>query len=143
MRGPHRDITPLPWELAAYRKIKNIKKKNKRRSSSEMEWTVTRKHLFFIYLFILPLYLPFFKLNLQPLTTPLLDVGPGDLPGPSGGGCPNLPQLLRCVNLPQLYFFKGAKHYLQMLKELYASLALEVTNYLPRFCHGSWRHTGS
>jgi hypothetical protein len=42
LRGPHRsNVTPLPWELAAYRKIKNMKKKNKRRSSSEMEWTVT------------------------------------------------------------------------------------------------------
>jgi hypothetical protein len=41
LRGHAASRTPLPWELEAYRKVKNLKKRNKRRSSSEMEWTVT------------------------------------------------------------------------------------------------------
>ncbi len=38
--------TLLPWELVAYRKVKSAKEKAKRCSSSEMEWEITRKHLF-------------------------------------------------------------------------------------------------
>jgi hypothetical protein len=60
LRGHAAFSTPLPWELEAYRKVKNLKKKNKRRSSSEMEWTVTRNSLFkinFILTFNLYTYL--------------------------------------------------------------------------------------
>jgi hypothetical protein len=63
------------------------------------------------------------------------------LPGSSGGEIAPAAVAAPTVTLRK-YFFKGAKHYLQMLKELYASVALEVTNYLPRYCHGSWWHTG-